>query len=80
MHACIHTYTYTCTDVVSGGGTKRTPYFNRFRGMEELATVLANTRILKAGVGVDLDCIDLFRVHRLAVCGTISQQYLNSKP
>ena len=41
----------------------------RFRGLEDLSALLADSHVLKAGVGIDLDAIDLWREHRLAVAG-----------
>jgi hypothetical protein len=67
-------------DVVPGGGEKQSGYVNRFRGMDELAAVLADTRILKAGVGVDLDCIEMWRAHRLAVAGRLELGGIGAPP
>ena len=48
---------------------QNSPSLCRLRGLDDLATLLQDSRVLKAGVGIDLDAIDLWREHRLQVGG-----------
>ena len=51
-------------DAQEGTGT-----LHRFQGLDDLAEVLRDASVLKAGVGIDLDAIDLWREHRLVLAG-----------
>jgi len=42
---------------------------NRFRGLEDLVEMLRDQTVLKCGVGIDQDAIDMWREHRIALCG-----------
>jgi hypothetical protein len=42
---------------------------SRLRGLDDLAEVLRETRVIKAGVGIDADAIDLWRENRLVLAG-----------
>jgi hypothetical protein len=66
-----HVKRKNCFVSTTSGGVQDAPESagtgNRFQGLDDLDEVLQDTRVLKAGVGINLDAIDLWREHRLAV-------------